>query len=695
LQCGSILRVAGIRVGTEIAADGGTVTGTAIGPAAPCTSIGEQHSIVLLVTMPSTPAPDVSPASVYDIFFATSGRSVGEFWRDNSYAKTWATGDVAGWFTLDANYTCDQTNEIRDAAIRAADPTVDFTQYSRIFIVVAGTAENCGWAGIGTVGCSWLSSAQDGSFVASTSWMLASMFDTRDHGVKLSIHEGGHNLGLNHASSRDFGAEALGAPGLTGTLNEYGDEYSTMGTWTFAHYAAPHKQQLGWFGSDAQTVTTNGSFSIQPVEAAGALHALKIRRGIDDNNWLWVEYRAPIGLYDSTINPLVFAGGLIHYQDPITGERTHVLDFTPETDSWSDPVLVPGKSWSDPYTNVSIAVDSAASDALNLHVAYGPLPCTEASPAVSMSPLNPSAYPGDNVAYTISITNNDAATCAPRSFNLSSLVPGWTTSFSQDSLIVAPTGTASSTMLKLVPPTASPATYFVDATVTTSSSSIDGTANVTVMPPCVMNVPTVSLSSSNPSAYPGDSVTYAVSVTNNDTAACGSRTFSLTSATPSGWPTVFSANSLILTPGAAGSATLGKTIPVGTAAATYDVNATAAATSTMAGTGSATATVKVPPSSLTISVSIAGSMFSKGSTVPITAKVVQGTTGVSGVSVQFTLFYPNGSTATRKVTTDSTGQAVWNYRVGQRDPKGSYQVSAQAKLNGQAASSTPASFSIQ
>jgi uncharacterized protein YfaS (alpha-2-macroglobulin family) len=88
-------------------------------------------------------------------------------------------------------------------------------------------------------------------------------------------------------------------------------------------------------------------------------------------------------------------------------------------------------------------------------------------------------------------------------------------------------------------------------------------------------------------------------------------------------------------------------------------------------------------------------MFSKGSTVPITAKVVQGTTGVSGVPVQFTLFYPNGSTATRKVTTDSTGQAVWNYRVGQRDPKGSYQVSAQAKLNGQAASSTPASFSIQ
>jgi len=50
------------------------------------------------------------------------------------------------------------------------------------------------------------------------------------NGVKLSVHDGVHNLSLHHASSRVFTGEALGAVGTAGTLNEYGDPFSTMGT---------------------------------------------------------------------------------------------------------------------------------------------------------------------------------------------------------------------------------------------------------------------------------------------------------------------------------------------------------------------------------------------------------------------------------------------------------------------------------
>jgi len=900
-----------MRLGTEVAADGASITGAVTGAAAMCTPLGEQRSIVLLVTMPGTPAPAITPSSVNEMFFASAGRSVSEFWRENSYGQAWAQGDVAGWFTLDANYSCDQTSEIRDAAIRAADSVVDFTQYSRIFIVVAGIDGSCGWAGVGTVGCGSLSSPGDGRFTASTSWMLSSVFDTRDHGVKLAIHEGGHNLGLNHASSRDFGSDALGAPGVTGSLNEYGDEYSTMGTWTLGHYAAPHKAKLGWLTSDMQTVTGNGSFSLQPAEAAGALHALKIRRGIDNNNWLWLEYRNPIGNYDSTLNSLVFGGGLIHYEDPLAGLHTHVLDFTPQTDSWSDPVLTPGKNWSDPYTNVSIAVDGASTNALSVRVDYGPLPCVEAAPAVSISPLNPSAYPGDNVPYTVTVTNNDSLACAPRTFNLSSIIPGWPTSFSQNSLVVSPSTTSSATMSKLVPAGTAPATYSVDATVTTSNSSTHGAGNLTVLPSCGMAAPTLNLSPSNPNAYPGNAVTYTVVIANNDSAACASRTFSLSSSVPAwvttfsqnplvippsttafttmsklvpastapgayavdvlvatngwsasstvtvtvsapclaaaptvtlspsnmnafpgdtvtytmgitnndtascsprsfnlsstlpNWVTTFSQNDLTLLPLATASTTMSKIVPAGTTAGTYSVGATVtsngsstdgsasmtvvapcvktaptvvlspstlsaspgdnvtytvtvtnrdaalcagrtfnltsslpawptvfsptslnlgpgstssatmtktisletalgsylinarAADGASGGDAAASVTVQAPPASLAVSVSVAGSTFTKGATVLMTARVLLGGAAVPGASVQFAMIYPNSSTATKRLTTDSNGQAVWSYKVATKDPKGTYRVSAQATSGSQTVNSVPLSFSVQ
>ena len=77
LESRDILRVRGLRVGTQLAASGGTVTGSIAAPSAMCTPLGEQRSLVLLLTLPGvTPSPMITPASVADIFFSNSGRSV-------------------------------------------------------------------------------------------------------------------------------------------------------------------------------------------------------------------------------------------------------------------------------------------------------------------------------------------------------------------------------------------------------------------------------------------------------------------------------------------------------------------------------------------------------------------------------------------------------------------------------------------
>src|SRR5881396_3320782 len=124
MQCRDVLRVSGIRVDKRIAAAAGG-----------CSSIGDQKTVVLLVTFPGTPAPSIDPAGVYNIFFGSAGRSVSEYWREASYGVTSASGAVFGWYTLDAVYTCDQYSSIKTAAIKAADADVNFTQYSRLAII--------------------------------------------------------------------------------------------------------------------------------------------------------------------------------------------------------------------------------------------------------------------------------------------------------------------------------------------------------------------------------------------------------------------------------------------------------------------------------------------------------------------------------------------------------------------------------
>ncbi len=526
MQCRDVLRVSGIRVDKRIAAADANIQSVAA--AGGCSSIGDQKTVVLLVTFPGTPAPSIDPASVYNIFFGSAGRSVSEYWREASYGVTSASGAVFGWYTLDAVYTCDQYSSIKAAAIRAADADVNFTQYSRLAIIFPSSS--CSWAGLAEVGCGTISSA-DGSVTGSTAWMLSTYFTSTDNGVKLANHELGHNLGLHHSSSRDFGTEALGAPGTAGTLSEYGDVFSSMGSWNLGHYPAPHKKMLKWMteGATIRTVTSNGSFSVQPFElSAGTLQALKIQRGTGSSNWVWLEYRQLVGNYDSTLGSQISSGATIHYEDSTTGIHSHLLDYTPETSSWSDPALASTKTWTDPYTNLSISITGATSSSLNVDVTYGPIPCVTAAPAVTLSPLNPSVYAGNNAIYTVSVANNDSAGCTARSFDLSSSLPSsWPTSLSQSLLTLSPSSSASVSMTKPVPTGTAPATYSVDASAQNVGDIGTGLANVTVVPaPPAL---TITLPVLNPTYPQNSTVPITATVLQNSSPVSGaSVTFTLT-----------------------------------------------------------------------------------------------------------------------------------------------------------------------
>src|SRR6266581_4732537 len=187
---GDTLTVEGIRIANVVAAGSTSVQSGAAVAAAGCTTTGPQKLAILLVQFPAIPLPTtVTPAGVGDIFFgAAPGRSVNNYWTEASYGKASATGDVFGPYTLDRIYSCDEYYLMQSAAIAAADADVNFLNYTRLFIVFPNPG-TCSWAGLGTLGCNTLSSA-DGSFTASTSWFLATYMGSRDNGVKLSTHEG-------------------------------------------------------------------------------------------------------------------------------------------------------------------------------------------------------------------------------------------------------------------------------------------------------------------------------------------------------------------------------------------------------------------------------------------------------------------------------------------------------------------------
>src|SRR5262249_18182636 len=270
-----------------------------------------QNTVVLLVTFPGvTPPATVTPQSAHDIFFGTNGHSLDGFWREASSGKTSAAGDVLGWYTLDRSYTCSEASLIRDAAIaRSAADGVNFQNYTRVFIIYPNVGCTAGFA---LVGCSTLA-YPSGSFTASASY-IESDYLVGDQGVELAAHEGGHNLGLQHSGTLDYVTEPLGPLTATGTVNEFGDYWSTMGSQTLAQYPASQKAEvLNWLakGANYQIVQTSGTWTLQPLEASsGGLQALKIQRGTGNNAWLWVEFRQPIGNYDSTLMTDPFSGAL-------------------------------------------------------------------------------------------------------------------------------------------------------------------------------------------------------------------------------------------------------------------------------------------------------------------------------------------------------------------------------------------------
>jgi hypothetical protein len=212
--------------------------------------------------------------------------------------------------------------------------------------------------------------------------------------------------------------------------------------------------------------------------------ALKVRRGSGNEAWLWIESRQNTGLYNSRLNASLFTGALIHYQDSMTGNKSHLLDFSPATSSFGDSALQLGQTWTDPYSNVSVTVTGVTASALTVAVNYGAVPCVAAAPTVTASPTGTATEYGSTATFNVSVKNNDGGSCASQTVSLGASGPTeWSKAFGTSTFTLAPGQTATTTLALGVPAPYALGTYEIAASASGKSGSATAKQNVTVIEP--------------------------------------------------------------------------------------------------------------------------------------------------------------------------------------------------------------------
>jgi hypothetical protein len=147
------------------------------------------------------------------------------------------------------------------------------------------------------------------------------------------------------------------------------------------YHAFDRTDHLEWIpGGETAVVTSPGTFTITPLENSSGLRALRVLRDPFSGSFLWLEYRQPIGYYDTLLgselgaqNTNLYDGALIQYENGyVTNGHTFLLDFNPTStpNDFETSDLLPGQTWSDPYTLLDLTVNSATSSGLNVSVNY-------------------------------------------------------------------------------------------------------------------------------------------------------------------------------------------------------------------------------------------------------------------------------------------------------------------------------------
>jgi hypothetical protein len=347
-------------VAPDSAADtGGEELGSAQQPLIAATP---KRVAVVLFNFSNDASQPINATQAKDLVFSGTA-STNAYYKEISYGVRSlvgvrdATGDVFGWYTIDAvNTNCVYQDWGTAARAKALAAGVDLSTYDHV-IHYFPRAASCQFSGVGQL---------PGKY----NWINAS-------GSQTIAHELGHNFGVHHASSYRCVNGGVGVTiGGTCTANEYGDPFDVMGS-RYRHVNAYQKEKLGFLEAvNIQTVTATGSFALAPLEQkATGLQVLRFPiPGTSDV--YYVEYRQPFGFDSFASTDPVANGVLIHrITIPTRGVlQTKLLDNAPATTSFTDAALLVGKTFTDAAANVSFTLTARTATSASVQVTLNGTP---------------------------------------------------------------------------------------------------------------------------------------------------------------------------------------------------------------------------------------------------------------------------------------------------------------------------------
>lgn len=208
---------------------------------------------------------------------------------------------------------------------------------------------------------------------------------------------------------------------------------------------------------------------------------------------------------------------------------------------------------------------------------------------------------------------------------------------------------------------------------------------------CVRSSPTVSISPSTQWGYPGDSLTYTLSVTNNDSSACSPSTFTINPTLPLDWSQTPLAPTLTLSGGASSTVQVGIKSAVDATIGPYSVSETATNNSDSAykTTSSATYDVRLPdttPPVVSISSPKDGAAIPNKGTMKVAASASDSESGIAKIQISI-----DGSV---KKTCNNTSSCQYNWQVSGIS-LGSHVITATATDKAPAANINSASVTVK
>ena len=316
------------------------------------------------------------------------------YWADASYHKTLvnlAESDLTPTFRLPntaAHYgTNNFYNQLRSDA-RAAATAAGYNMANYEFdIICIGPVPGFGWGGLGYVGAT-------GSWIRNTS------------STGTTMHELGHNLGLNHASFWDTSGQSVIGPG---TRIEYGDNFDTMGSGGSGRpHHARYRARLNWLtASDWLTLTSNGVYRLNAYDVTNSvgIRAMRIiKTSVNATNSYWLEYRQK-----STATKWQTNGVSLRWAGN-GNQHSQLLDTTPGSPYGKDDcAVVIGRTFSDTVSGIHITVlgkGGTTPESLDIAFNRGAFPAN-LPPSLTIA-ANTNATPGVQVQFTATASDPDA-----------------------------------------------------------------------------------------------------------------------------------------------------------------------------------------------------------------------------------------------------------------------------------------------